>query len=163
MKLKWMGDNRELVEALIKYCNIYAGVYKLEKLEFEDVQYSYAQIQVLEYLLENEELHDNMSTIASRLGITKSNFTKIVNRLEAKGLVTKSLRPGSKKEIQIEVNDKGKKLYMAYSEQILRCHFSPMFEALNRIPADHRAHLAEALKSSLSDNVYVKSINRSTT
>lgn len=163
MKLEWMGDNRELVEALIKYCNIYAGVYKLEKLEFEDVQYSYAQIQVLEYLLENEERHDNMSTIASRLGITKSNFTKIVNRLEAKNLVVKTLRPGSKKEIEVSVNEKGKKLYLAYSEQILRCHFAPMFEALNRIPADYRNNMANALKASLSENVYVKNVNRTTT
>ncbi|MCR5546925.1 MAG: MarR family transcriptional regulator [Lachnospiraceae bacterium] len=160
MKLEWMGDNRKLVEALIKYCNIYAGVYKLEKLEFEDVQYSYAQIQVLEYLLENEDLHDNMSTIASRLGITKSNFTKIVNRLESKGLVTKSLLTGSKKEILVNVNDKGKKLYMAYTEQILRCHFAPMFKALNRIPADYRAHIAEALTTSIEDSTYVNNIKR---
>ena len=57
MKLDWMGEYRGVVEALIHYCNIYAGVYRVEKLEFEGVTYSYAQIQVLEYLLENEELH----------------------------------------------------------------------------------------------------------
>ena len=27
MKLSWMGEYRELVEALIHYCNIYSGVY----------------------------------------------------------------------------------------------------------------------------------------
>ena len=31
MKLEWMGENREVVEALIHYCNIYASAYKLEK------------------------------------------------------------------------------------------------------------------------------------
>jgi hypothetical protein len=34
MKLDWMGENRGVVEALIRYCNIYAGVYRTEKMEF---------------------------------------------------------------------------------------------------------------------------------
>ena len=54
MKLDWMGEYRGVVEALIHYCNIYAGVYRIEKMTYRDVRYSYAQIQVLEYLLENE-------------------------------------------------------------------------------------------------------------
>ncbi len=37
------------------YLNIYAAVYKTEKMEYEGITYSYAQIQVVEYLLENEE------------------------------------------------------------------------------------------------------------
>ena len=61
MKLEWMGEHRDVVEALIHYCNIYAGVYRIEKMEFRGITYSYAQIQVLEYLLENEERNENMS------------------------------------------------------------------------------------------------------
>ena len=95
MKLAWMGEYREMVEALIHYCNIYAAAYKVEKMEFQGVSYSYAQIQVLEYLLENEERNENMSAIAARLGITRSNFTKIVNRLVAKGLLDKAYMLGS--------------------------------------------------------------------
>ena len=71
MKLEWMGEHRDVVEALIHYCNIYAGVYRIEKMEFLGITYSYAQIQVLEYLLENEERNENMSSIAHRLGITQ--------------------------------------------------------------------------------------------
>ena len=29
MKLDWMGEYRDVVEALIHYCNIYAGVYRI--------------------------------------------------------------------------------------------------------------------------------------
>ena len=97
MKLAWMGDYREVVEALIHYCNIYAAAYKVEKMEYRGVRYSYAQIQVLEYLLENEERNENMSAVAGRLGITRSNFTKIVNRLAAKGIVEKDYMPGSRR------------------------------------------------------------------
>ena len=101
MKLAWMGEYREIVEALIHYCNIYAAAYKLEKMEYRGVTYSYAQIQVLEYLLENEERNENMSAIAARLGITRSNFSKIASRLVAKGLLKKEYLPGSQKEMKL--------------------------------------------------------------
>jgi DNA-binding MarR family transcriptional regulator len=65
----------------MRYCNIYAGVYKKEMTHGTNVSFSYAQIQVLEYLLENEELNQNMSCIATRLGITFSTFSKVVNKL----------------------------------------------------------------------------------
>ena len=51
MKLSWMGQYRDVVDALIHYCNIYAAAYKIEKMEYRGVRYSYAQIQVVEYLL----------------------------------------------------------------------------------------------------------------
>lgn len=140
MKLAWMGEYREMVEALIHYCNIYAAAYKVEKMEFQGVSYSYAQIQVLEYLLENEERNENMSAIAARLGITRSNFTKIVNRLVAKGLLDKAYMPGSRKAMKLTVNDLGRELYTAYSQEILRWHFSPMFRELAKIsPKDYPA------------------------
>ncbi len=76
MKLEWMGEYREFVEALIHYCNIYSAAYKAEKIELCGVRFSFAQIQVLEYLLENEDLKQNMTEVAARLGISRSNFTR---------------------------------------------------------------------------------------
>ena len=137
MKLAWMGEYREIVEALIHYCNIYAAAYKLEKMEYRGVTYSYAQIQVLEYLLENEERNENMSAIAARLGITRSNFSKIASRLVAKGLLKKEYLPGSQKEMKLTVNTLGRELYDAYSRNILRWHFSPMFRELERIDIEN--------------------------
>ena len=31
MQLEWMGEYREVVESLMHYCNVYAGVYKKEQ------------------------------------------------------------------------------------------------------------------------------------
>ena len=42
MKLSWMGQYRDVVDALIHYCNIYAAAYKIEKMEYRGVRYSYA-------------------------------------------------------------------------------------------------------------------------
>ena len=136
MKLDWMGEYREVVEALVHYCNIYAAAYKKERMNFQGIRFSYAQIQVLEYLLENEENQQNMSTIANRLGIIRSNFTKIVSRLVEKGLLEKSYMPGSRKAMLIKVTDTGRALYEAYSKNILDRHFSRMFAKLEEIPRE---------------------------
>ena len=156
MKLSWMGQYRDVVDALIHYCNIYAAAYKIEKMEYQGVHYSYSQIQVVECLLENEERHENMSAIAARLGITRSNFTKIVNRLVSKGLLEKNYLPGSRKELKITVNALGRKLYEAYSRDILRWHFSPMFAQLDRIDPSSYPAIHDALYAAMGGSSYLE-------
>ena len=156
MKLAWMGEYREVVEALIHYCNIYAAAYKVEKMQFQGVSYSYAQIQVLEYLLENEERNENMSAIAARLGITRSNFTKIVNRLVAKGLLDKAYMPGSRKAMKLTVNELGRELYTAYSQEILRWHFSPMFRELAKISPEDYTAIRDALYAAMRGSRFLE-------
>ena len=156
MKLSWMGQYRDVVDALIHYCNIYAAAYKIEKMEYRNITYSYAQIQVLEYLLENEERNEHMSAIAARLGITRSNFTKIVNRLVAKGLLEKNYLPGSRKELKITVNALGRELYEAYSRDILRWHFSPMFVQLDRIDPSAYPAIHDALYAAMGGSSYLR-------
>ena len=155
MKLEWMGEYREVVEALIHYCNIYAAAYKVEKMEYRGVKYSYAQIQVLEYLLENEERNENMSAVAGRLGITRSNFTKIVNRLVSKGLLDKHHMPGSRKEISLSVNGLGRELYGEYSREILRWHFSPMFRQLDRVGSANFPAVRDALYAAMKGSTFL--------
>ena len=149
MTLAWMGKNREIVEALIRYCNIYAGVYKIEKMSYRGITYSYSQIQVLEYLLENEERNENMSKIAHRLGITRSNFTKIISRLAAKGLVEKVSMPGSRRDLNVVVNELGRELYEDYAKGVLKRHFEPMFHYLDQLDPESRALVRDALFRSM--------------
>ncbi len=149
MKLDWMGEYRDVVEALIHYCNIYAGVYRIEKMTYRDVRYSYAQIQVLEYLLENEERGDNMCSIARRLGITRSNFTKITQRLVQKGLVEKKSLPGCRRDLCVEVTTFGRELYEDYSKGVFLRHFSSMFEELEKLTPEARAYVRDALMAAM--------------
>ena len=122
MYLAWMGKNRAFVEKFIRYANTYAAVYKKEALYGTDIPISFEQVQVLEYLLENEQLNQNMSMIASRLGITPSNFTRIVNKLSGKNLLEKYYVEGNRKNIVIRVTDFGKEQYSSYSKWIMRIH-----------------------------------------
>ena len=152
MRLDWLGDYREVVESLIRYCNIYAANYKLEKLEYQGIRYSYSEIQVLEYLLESEDEQLNMSRIAARLGVTRSNFTKIVGKLKRKGLVEKKAFPGSRKEICVCVSPLGRALYADYAHEILRWHFAPMFASLDGVPREQLPMFAEALRASMRNS-----------
>lgn len=144
-----MGEHREIVEALIRYCNIYAAVYRAERMSYEGITYSYSQIQVLEYLLENEERGENMSSIAHRLGITRSNFTKIINRLSQKGLVEKTRMTGSRRDINVCVNELGRVLYEDYTKGILKRHFEPMFQSLDKLSPEDRAYVRDALNDAM--------------
>ena len=155
MRLEWMGEYRGVVEALIHYCNIYAGVCHREKMTYGGVCYSYSQIQVLEYLLENEERGDNMAAIAKRLGITRSNFTKIIKKLEQKGMVEKKWMPGCKRDHCVEVTAFGRELYEDYSAGVYRRHFAPMFAELEKLSPEARDCFRDALMSSLRAN-YIK-------
>lgn len=152
MKMEWMGEYRGVVEALIHYCNVYASVYKNEHMQFQNVSYSFAQVQVIEYLLENEERQENMSAVAARLGISRSNFTKIVNRLVVKGLVQKSYMQGSKKEMLVKVNDTGRMLYEEYAQKILKYHFQSMFCELGQIPRETYPTFSRALYNAIHGN-----------
>lgn len=136
MKLEWMGDYRGIVEQLIRYCNVYASLYTKEMQHGSDVPFSFAQIQVVEYLLENEDLHQNMMTIASRLGISYSTFSKLVSRLVKKGLLRKFHAQGNRKDIIVRVTDVGKRIYEDYVGYIVKHHFGPMFEAAKDIPRE---------------------------
>ena len=145
MQLEWMGEYREVVEKLIHYCNVYAADYKREMHCSCGVEYSHAQIQVVEYLLENEDLNENMSSIATRLGITFSTFSKMVNKLEQKGLLEKFFLEGNKKNIVVRVSALGRQVYEDYARMMLESHYAPMFEKLQMIPAEYREMFAQAL------------------
>ena len=156
MQLKWMGEYREMVEALIHYCNIYASVYKIERMNYQGITYSYSQVQVLEYILENEEKQQNMSCIASRLGITRSNFTKIAGKLVSKGLLEKTYMPGSRKDVLLTVSHLGRDLYEKYSQGIFERHFSRMFAEWDGIPEEARALFRDSLYAALHGSGFKK-------
>ena len=149
MYLDWMGKNRLFVEKLIKYANTYAAVYKKEEFYGTDIPISFEQVQVLEYLLENEKLNQNMAMIANRLGTTPSNFTRIVNKLVKKGILEKYYVEGNRKNIVIRVTDFGREQYLLYSKCIYEHSFAKMFEHIEKIPEEELEQVARGLEEAL--------------
>ena len=92
MKLEWMGRYREMVQYLIRFSNRYSAI-KTKEAMGDDIPYSFEQIQVIEYLLENEELQLNMRGVADRLGVRPSAFTKSLFFAVSKGIFIPSPSP----------------------------------------------------------------------
>lgn len=114
MKLEWMGNYRNVVEAMIGMGNAYYQVYNVKNL-ISEIQMSPAKLQVMEYILENEEQNENMSEIAKRLSISQSAFSKIANQLVKEGFLEKYHAANNRKNIIMKVSDYGKECYEAYS------------------------------------------------
>lgn len=120
MKLEWMGENRELMRALIRYANLYAHG-QADRLAYgEGTALSGQEWQTLECILEFEGENYNMATLADRLGIPASNFSKYVKTLVEKGLVERYKRADNRKEIILLPTGEGRALYRKNSEQIAR-------------------------------------------
>lgn len=101
MKLNWMGEYRNLIEQLIRYGNSYAHIYNRPVKITETISLSPSEIQVLEYILENEEKKQKMAELAQRLAISPSSFTKIVNKLAKLNLLEKYRKGNNRKDIII--------------------------------------------------------------
>ncbi len=130
-----MAEHRLLVEKIIKYGNAYAALYNKQLSYRTDKIFSAAQIQVIEYVLENE--HQKMIEISNRLGITRGAFSKNVKKLIDKGLLEKFQYPNNKKDIYLRVTESGKATYKQYSQTIYELCLKDMFEKTDQIPPQY--------------------------
>lgn len=145
MKLEWMGQHREFVEKIIKFGNSYAKAYKSEHYYNTPIAFSASQLQVLEYILENEERSDNMMEIAYRLGISKSTLSKHVKKMVEKGLLEKYHTSDNKKDVIIKVSDFGKEIYKIYAEFAYETAFKRIFEILDDVPREYLDKFTDVL------------------
>lgn len=144
MQLEWMSKHRSLIEKLIKYGNAYANSYRLQH-HFEDVVFSAAQIQTLEYILENEERDEKMSQIASRLGVKNSAFSKNAKKLMEQGLLEKYRYTDNQKDIYVKATEKGRAVYLEYVQVIYKECFKKMFEIADQISPEDIKRFEEML------------------
>ena len=141
LKLEWMAKHRLFVEKIIKYGNAYAAMYNKQLSYHTDILFSAAQIQVIEYVLENE--NQKMIEIARRLGITRGAFSKNVKKLLDKGLLGKFQQPGNQKDIYLRVTPAGEAVYAQYSKYIYESCFKEMFEQAEQIPPHYTKLLTD--------------------
>lgn len=137
MSLEWMGKNRIFVEKLVKFGNAYAESYKKEYPYNTPFLFSAAQIQVLEYILENEDKNQNMLEISNRLGISKSAFSKNVAKMVEKGFLEKYHTSDNKKNIIIKATQTGKEVYDQYVQYAYEKSFKKIFSLLDEIPEQY--------------------------
>ena len=149
MKLEWMGEHRSAVEAVIRYGNSYAQGLNLQGLMTEAANISAAELQVMEYILENEERRDNMSQVAARLDISQSNFSKIVSQLCRLGLLEKYRTCRNRKNVIVQPTELAREVYRRYAEDAQRT-WTPFFDQLDGMGPEAEAAFVRTLNT-LSD------------
>lgn len=145
MKLEWMGEYRDIIEKLIRFSNGYSSVLHKKQLLGTDIAISFAQMQVVEYILENENYMQNMSTVAYRLGISYSTFSKLANSLVEMGLLQKYNISGNRKDIIIQTTEYGREQYLKYADFMYEFWIRHIMEAGNAIPREYLPNIAQML------------------
>lgn len=145
MKLEWLGEYREIIEKIIKFGNSYASRYQKESYAGTPVLFSAIQLQTMEYILENEEKHQNMAEVAARLGVSPSAFSKNVKKMLEKGLLEKYHTANNRKNVVVKISPLGRKIYADYSKYALEHHFKPLFQILDEIPKEYIEKFAQVL------------------
>lgn len=137
MKLDWLGEYRLLMEKIIKCANTYARTYRKKMSYGTDILISAAEIQVLEYILENEEKYQNMAEIALRLGVSSSAFSKNVKQMLSKGLLEKYHSVNNKKDVIIQPSALGRSVYSDYCRYVKMDFIDQMEDVLKDVPQDN--------------------------
>lgn len=146
MKLEWLGEYRELVEKVIKFGNAYAARQQKVQDIGAPVPFSAAELQTMEYILENEDKHQNMAEIAARLGMSPSTFSKNVRKMLDKGLLEKYHAAGNRKNIIVRVSPQGREVYEFYTRYAMDHFFSELFARLDQIPREYVDSFAQIME-----------------
>lgn len=143
MELNWLGRYRPLMEKMIKYANTYARTYTKQQHYGTAVSFSAAEIQTLEYILENEDKHQNMASVAARLGVSPSAFSKNIKVMLGKGLLEKYHTSNNRKNIIIRATQLGRDTYGDYCRYVQKDFTNEMFSKLKDISNEDLEKLAE--------------------
>ena len=142
--LAWMREYRKFVEAMVRYGNAYSQAVNIKGV-IDDPPLDSTELQVMEYILENEDVHDNMSTIANRLQISQSSFSRISNRLVKYGLLEKYHLSNNRKDIIIQLTPHARKVYEEYANGPRTEVWRKTFEILDTLPAEEVQKIIQLL------------------
>lgn len=149
MSLEWMGRYRELIEQLQRFGNRYAVQYNREICCGPELCLSTAQLQILGYLLENEEKNLKMAQVAQALDILQSTFSKCISRMVEKGLVEKYHTSQNRKDVIIRASARGREAWLHYGLGLYTA-YQQFFSALEGVPDEMLRQFSFALSGLLS-------------
>ena len=92
-------------------------IFVIEK----NVRFNKTELRLLSEVVGAKTTGDRVisTQLASRLGITRSAVSQIVNRLEEQGVLNRVAADDDKKIAYIEISDS---VFQMYKEEILKCH-----------------------------------------
>lgn len=146
MEILWKGKYQQFVDTVTLFSNSYADNWQKKLYTIDGECFSTAEMQILAQILENDEKQVKMTDICRSIDMPKSTFSRHASNLEKLGLVEKVHPADNRKDIIILTTEKGKNVYMKYSEYIYNNVFHPVFELLDAVPQNHIAAITEILQ-----------------
>ena len=149
-----MGPYRDFVDSLVRFGNVWSQATSTPGAIKTSAFISGTELQVLEYILENEDLHQKMAEVAQRLYIPQSSFSKIVKQLVEKGLLEKYHAKGNQKDVIVQVSEKGRKVYLEYAEGAKNGKWGEMFKTLDKLPQEAVSMMTDMFNEFSSSVIY---------
>lgn len=127
-----MGKYHDVVEAMVSMGNAYGQVANTE-IFGDKIKFTPTQLQLMGYIIESEELNQNMARIAQRFSFTQSNFSKMIKQLDQKGLIEKYHTVNNSKNIIIRASALGKQIYEEYTSSPITDVWRQIFSRLDTV------------------------------
>lgn len=104
---EWIGDiSSKVIINLVKTTKIFEEIFSKHYKKFD---LSEPQFNVL-YLLSLEEKGVTLSELGERMLVTRANITKLMDRMEASGLVQRIENEEDRRSVKAQLTDKGAEL-----------------------------------------------------
>lgn len=119
-----MVDQQELSSAGLKFMDFAIRFFNMAKCQYQQqnqVKANKAGFQVLFILSMPEYPQPTMSFLAEEMGITKQQLTKLVNDLEAMGLVKRIHDERNRLQVYVTLTDDGRNEFEEIKQAMLEC------------------------------------------
>ena len=119
-----MVDQQELSSAGLKFMDFAIRFFNMAKCQYQQqnqVKANKAGFQVLFILSMPEYPQPTMSFLAEEMGITKQQLTKLVNDLEAMGLVKRIHDERNRRQVYVTLTDDGRNEFEEIKQAMLEC------------------------------------------
>ena len=117
-----MVDQQELSSAGLKFMDFAIRFFNMAKCQYQQqnqVKANKAGFQVLFILSMPEYTQPTMSFLADEMGITKQQLTKLVNDLEAMGLVKRIHDERNRRQVYVTLTDDGRNEFEKIKQAML--------------------------------------------
>ena len=119
-----MVDQQELSSAGLKFMDFAIRFFNMAKCQYQQqnqVKANKAGFQVLFILSMHEYPQPTMSFLAEEMGITKQQLTKLVNDLEAMGMVKRIHDERNRRQVYVTLTDDGRNEFEEIKQAMLEC------------------------------------------
>ena len=119
-----MVDQQELSSAGLKFMDFAIRFFNMAKCQYQQqnqVKANKAGFQVLFILSMPEYPQPTMGFLAEEMGITKQQLTKLVNDLEAMGLVKRIHDERNRRQVYVTLTDDGRNEFEEIKQAMLEC------------------------------------------